>query len=90
MEFCNSFPFATFVVLTVDQFVERGDLLSTVRWRHEQVYVLLHIFTRACKKVMTARIQLRVYNVYATPVSQTIIKRVLMTFITQQIAILKN
>ena len=25
MEFCHSFPFATFVVLTVDQFVERGD-----------------------------------------------------------------
>ena len=25
MEFCLSFPFATFVVLTVDQFVERGD-----------------------------------------------------------------
>ena len=24
MEFCHSFPFATFVVLTVDQFVERG------------------------------------------------------------------
>ena len=25
MEFCHSFSFATFVVLTVDQFVERGD-----------------------------------------------------------------
>ena len=25
MEFCHSFPFVTFVVLTVDQFVERGD-----------------------------------------------------------------
>ena len=25
MEFCHSFPFATFVVLTVDQFVECGD-----------------------------------------------------------------
>ena len=25
MEFCHSFPFATFVVLTVHQFVERGD-----------------------------------------------------------------
>ena len=25
MEFCHSFPFFTFVVLTVDQFVERGD-----------------------------------------------------------------
>ena len=24
-EFCHSFPFVTFVVLTVDQFVERGD-----------------------------------------------------------------
>ena len=25
MEFCHSFPFVTFEVLTVDQFVERGD-----------------------------------------------------------------
>ena len=25
MEFCHSVPFGTFVVLTVDQFVERGD-----------------------------------------------------------------
>ena len=25
MEFCHSFPFVTFVVLTVDQFVERCD-----------------------------------------------------------------
>ena len=25
MEFCHSFPFVTFVVLTFDQFVERGD-----------------------------------------------------------------
>ena len=25
MEFCHSFPFVTFVVLTVDQYVERGD-----------------------------------------------------------------
>ena len=25
MEFRHSFPFVTFVVLTVDQFVERGD-----------------------------------------------------------------
>ena len=25
MEFCHSFPFVTFVMLTVDQFVERGD-----------------------------------------------------------------
>ena len=25
MEFCHSFPFVTFVVLTVDQLVERGD-----------------------------------------------------------------
>ena len=25
MEFCHSFPFVMFVVLTVDQFVERGD-----------------------------------------------------------------
>ena len=25
MEFCHSFPFVSFVVLTVDQFVERGD-----------------------------------------------------------------
>ena len=25
MEFCHSFPFVTFVVLTVDQFVKRGD-----------------------------------------------------------------
>ena len=25
MEFCHSFPFVTFVVLNVDQFVERGD-----------------------------------------------------------------
>ena len=25
MEFCHPFPFVTFVVLTVDQFVERGD-----------------------------------------------------------------
>ena len=25
MEFCHSFPFVTFVVLTVDQFIERGD-----------------------------------------------------------------
>ena len=25
MEFCHSFPFVTFVVLTVDQFVDRGD-----------------------------------------------------------------
>ena len=25
MEFCHSFPFVTFVVLTVDQFTERGD-----------------------------------------------------------------
>ena len=25
MEFCHSFPFVTFVVLTVDQFVELGD-----------------------------------------------------------------
>ena len=25
MEFCHSFPYVTFVVLTVDQFVERGD-----------------------------------------------------------------
>ena len=25
--FCHSFPFVTFVVLTVDQFVERGDRL---------------------------------------------------------------
>ena len=25
MEFCHSFPFVTFVVLTVDQFVERAD-----------------------------------------------------------------
>ena len=25
MEFCHSFIFVTFVVLTVDQFVERGD-----------------------------------------------------------------
>ena len=25
MEFYHSFPFVTFVVLTVDQFVERGD-----------------------------------------------------------------
>ena len=25
MEFGHSFPFVTFVVLTVDQFVERGD-----------------------------------------------------------------
>ena len=25
MEFCHSFPFVTFIVLTVDQFVERGD-----------------------------------------------------------------
>ena len=25
MEFCHSFTFVTFVVLTVDQFVERGD-----------------------------------------------------------------
>ena len=30
MEFCHSFPFVTFVVLTVDQFVERSDgLLGT-------------------------------------------------------------
>ena len=25
MEFCHSFPFVTFVVLTVYQFVKRGD-----------------------------------------------------------------
>ena len=25
MEFCHSFPFVTFVVLTVDQFVEHDD-----------------------------------------------------------------
>ena len=25
MEFCHSYPFVRFVVLTVDQFVERGD-----------------------------------------------------------------
>ena len=25
MEFCHSFPFVTFVVLIVNQFVERGD-----------------------------------------------------------------
>ena len=31
MEFCDSFPFATFVALTVDQFVERGDGLLECR-----------------------------------------------------------
>ena len=30
MEFCYSFPFVTFVVLTVDQFVERGDGLLEI------------------------------------------------------------
>ena len=25
MDFCHSFPFVTLVVLTVDQFVKRGD-----------------------------------------------------------------
>ena len=38
MEFCHSFPFATFVVLTVNQFVERGDGLL------QQHFYLLIIF----------------------------------------------
>ena len=29
MEFCHSFPFVTFVVLIVDQFVERGVFRKT-------------------------------------------------------------
>ena len=36
MEFCHSFLFVTFVVLTVDQFVERGNGLSVAT-----VYVLV-------------------------------------------------
>ena len=38
MEFCHSFPFVTFVVLTVDQFVERGDGLLELQKQDSHVF----------------------------------------------------
>ena len=38
MEFCNSFSFVTFVVLTVDQFVERGDGLLESQKRDSHIF----------------------------------------------------
>ena len=39
MEFCHSFPFVTFVVLTVDQFVKRGDGLLELQKQDSHVFL---------------------------------------------------
>ena len=38
MEFCHSFSFVTFVVLTVDPFVERGDGLLELQKQDSHVF----------------------------------------------------
>ena len=51
MEFCQSFPFATFVVLTVDQFVERGDGCLNDRSRIATFFEKLAHFFRFVRKI---------------------------------------
>ena len=48
MEFCNFFLFVTFVVLTVDQFVERGDGPFELQKQDSNVFRKTGTFLEIC------------------------------------------
>ena len=57
MEFCHFFLFMTFVVLTVDQFVERDDGPFELQKQDSHVFEKLALFLRFVRKIRVITVQ---------------------------------